>query len=83
MVENMDISGILQLRLFNREVMDSIWEWMDDQRIIVLVGARQVGKNQPTPGASLGLRRDLYPLPLNQRADKQRRQTQLRILLRP
>lgn len=43
-MENMDISEILRPRLFNREVMDSIWEWMDDQRIIVLVGSRQVGK---------------------------------------
>jgi len=40
----MDISGLLKIRLFNREVMHSIWEWMDDPRILVLVGARQVGK---------------------------------------
>ena len=40
----MDISGVLQLRLFDREILNPIWEWMDDQRVIVLVGARQVGK---------------------------------------
>jgi len=44
MVEDMDISRILQLRLFNREIMNSIWEWINDPRIIVLVGSRQVGK---------------------------------------
>jgi len=40
----MDISEILHLRLFNREVISSIWKWMDDSHIIVLVGSRQVGK---------------------------------------
>jgi predicted AAA+ superfamily ATPase len=40
----MDIPEVLQLRLFDREILDSIWEWVDDPRIIVLVGGRQVGK---------------------------------------
>ena len=40
----MDLSGILQLRLFDREILRIIWEWIDDTRVIVLVGARQVGK---------------------------------------
>ncbi len=40
----MDLSEILQLRLFDREILDSIWQWVDDTRLIILVGARQVGK---------------------------------------
>jgi len=40
----MDLSGVTKLRLFHREILNSIWEWMDDPRIIVLVGSRQVGK---------------------------------------
>ena len=40
----MDLSEVTQLRLFHREILNSIWEWMDDPRLIVLVGSRQVGK---------------------------------------
>jgi predicted AAA+ superfamily ATPase len=40
----MDISEIMQLQLYPREITESIWKWMDDPRIIVLVGSRQVGK---------------------------------------
>ena len=40
----MELSEILQLRLFDREILDSIWQWIDDTRLIILVGARQVGK---------------------------------------
>lgn len=40
----MDVAEILRLRLFDREIISSIWEWMDDPRIIILVGSRQVGK---------------------------------------
>lgn len=44
MEQEMDISGILQLRLFHREILNPIWGWMDDKHVIILVGARQVGK---------------------------------------
>jgi len=40
----MNISEIMQLPLFPREIIKSIWKWMDDSCIIVLVGSRQVGK---------------------------------------
>lgn len=40
----MDISEIIQLQLFPREIIETIWKWIDDSRIIVLVGSRQVGK---------------------------------------
>ncbi len=40
----MELSEILKMRLFHREAIHSIREWMDDPRILVLVGARQVGK---------------------------------------
>jgi predicted AAA+ superfamily ATPase len=35
---------IQQLNLFDREILEPVWEWMEDSHIIVLVGARQVGK---------------------------------------
>ncbi|MCD6598970.1 MAG: AAA family ATPase [Dehalococcoidia bacterium] len=40
----MNLSEILQLRLFDREILNSIWQWIDDERLVILVGARQVGK---------------------------------------
>lgn len=44
MEQEMGVSEILQLHLFHREILNPIWEWIDDTRVIVLVGARQVGK---------------------------------------
>jgi len=40
----MDIAEIIRLPLYDREIVRSIWEWMDDHRVIILVGSRQVGK---------------------------------------
>ncbi len=31
----MDISEILRLRLFHREILDSVWEWIDLESAVV------------------------------------------------
>jgi predicted AAA+ superfamily ATPase len=40
----MNLIQIIELSLFQRRILHDIREWLDDQRILVLVGARQVGK---------------------------------------
>ncbi|MEW6007143.1 MAG: ATP-binding protein [bacterium] len=40
----MDIGQIKKIPLFRREIIESIHRWMEDDRLILLVGSRQVGK---------------------------------------
>jgi hypothetical protein len=40
----MEIGQIKKIPLFRREIVESIHKWMEDKRVIVLVGSRQVGK---------------------------------------
>ncbi len=40
----MELQDILNLKLFSREKLKSILEWIDDERLILITGSRQVGK---------------------------------------
>lgn len=40
----MNVEDIRNIRLFNREKISAIWEWIDNKEAIILVGARQAGK---------------------------------------